>query len=412
MNRTLKSVWRWSIAAITVIASAFASAQADDGFVIKGNAKGIPDQQITLYTWMLGETPDLSVTAQVVDGKFELKGKVDNPPALMRIKFESPDFVLGDVIVLDNSHISVSLVATDTPPRRGNVSIDKFQGSASHDTYAQLDADIDRLFYSKLSELRIAYQSPALQKPRDQWSEDDHKKADEIQTQSKQTFDQMYRYLKQMASDNPNQLNGLLALYKLIFGHGPASFENDLEREMLFAGLSERLRTSQFGVRYNEYATEQAIKNLERERLAAEVGIGKPFKDFTQNDVDGNPVKVSDILKPGRYVFLDFWASWCRPCRAENPNVLKAYKKYHDKGFDVLAVSLDTDKDDWLDAIEEDGMPWIHVSDLKGWDNAASTSYGVKGIPMNFLLDENGIIVASGLREQALHDKLEELLGD
>ena len=204
-----------------------------------------------------------------------------------------------------------------------------------------------------------------------------------------------------------------MALYELLLGSGPDIFQSERERIALFSGLSEPLRKSQLGVRYNEFATQQATKNAERELLALEVAVGKPFKDFTQNDVNGNPIRASDLLSPGRYILLDFWASWCAPCRAEHPNLLKAYTKYHDKGFDVLAVSLDFDKESWLEAIDEDGTPWIHVSDLQGWKNEASTMYGVKvkGIPMNFLLDEEGTIAARGLRERALHDKLEELLG-
>ncbi len=402
-----------AIALIAVVAVVFVAAQPEEELVVQGRAEGIPDQQVTLYTWMLGENPDLSLTAQLVDGKFAFRGKIDNPPALMRIKFENPDFECADFIVADNSNMSLTLAIADASPRGSDVFIKEISGSASHDAYVRFSDELDKTFRSRITELNRGYEGIDFEKPREEWDPADVKRADRIAQEIDQVRVGQYRYLKKLAGDNPDRLVGLLALYELIFGNGPDIFESDQERVALFSDLSEPLRRSQFGVRYNEFATQQATQKAEREQLAAEVAVGKPFKDFTQNDVDGNPVRVSDLLSPGRYVLLDFWASWCAPCRAEHPNLLKAYTKYHDKGFDVLAISLDMERDSWLEAIEKDGTPWIHVSDLKGWDNKASKLYGVqaKGIPLNFLIDATGTIVASGLKDRDLHDKLEELLG-
>ncbi|MRG45714.1 redoxin domain-containing protein [Chitinophaga sp. SYP-B3965] len=136
--------------------------------------------------------------------------------------------------------------------------------------------------------------------------------------------------------------------------------------------------------------------------------IGEPMIDFTQPDVNGKPVKLSDFK--GKYVLLDFWASWCGPCRAENPNVLKAYNAYKDKNFTVVGVSLDDSGEKWHKAIEEDGMPWLQLSDLKGFRNEVAKEYGIQAIPSTFLLNPEGIIIAKDLRGQALHKKLQELL--
>lgn len=136
--------------------------------------------------------------------------------------------------------------------------------------------------------------------------------------------------------------------------------------------------------------------------------VGYPANSFTMNTPEGKPVKLTDYK--GRYVLIDFWASWCKPCRMENPNVVSAYNKYKDKGFTVLGVSMDSNKEAWMNAIKADNLTWQHVSDLKGWGNEAGILYGVKGIPQNFLLDKDGKIVAKDLRGPALDEKLAEII--
>jgi peroxiredoxin len=135
--------------------------------------------------------------------------------------------------------------------------------------------------------------------------------------------------------------------------------------------------------------------------------IGEPMLNFTQNNTDGVPVRFADYK--GKYVFVDFWASWCHPCRAENPNVLRAYNRYKDKNFTVIGVSLDDNGDKWKKAIKDDNMPWTQLSDLKGWRNELSTYYGIQGIPSSLLVDPQGRIIAKNLRGEALNRKLAEL---
>jgi peroxiredoxin len=169
----------------------------------------------------------------------------------------------------------------------------------------------------------------------------------------------------------------------------------------LFESLSEEARNSAEGKAF-------------RERIASveKTAVGKEAMDFTQNDTAGVPVKLSSFR--GKYVLLDFWASWCVPCRQENPNVVKAYDRYHPKGFEVLSVSLDKegDKDKWLKAIHEDKLTWTHVSDLQFWNNAVAKAYGIMAVPQNFLIDPQGKIVAKDLRGEALEKKLHELFPD
>ncbi|WP_343561790.1 TlpA disulfide reductase family protein [Sphingobacterium sp.] len=135
--------------------------------------------------------------------------------------------------------------------------------------------------------------------------------------------------------------------------------------------------------------------------------LGATMLDFTQNDPDGKPISFSSFK--GKYVLVDFWASWCGPCRAENPNVLKAYNKYKDDNFTVIGISLDDNAEKWKKAIKDDGMPWSQVSSLKGFENEVSTYYGIQGIPSSLLVDPNGKIIARNLRGASLQQKLNEI---
>jgi len=205
---------------------------------------------------------------------------------------------------------------------------------------------------------------------------------------------QQIELIKRIARENQNNLIPVPYIKDAMYGLGYEGLKEVLNPQAAYYNSAELANAKRLLAGYEKRAP------------------GKSFTELTMNDMEGNTVNLSQWIGKGNYVLVDFWASWCGPCRREMPNVIACYEKYNGKGFQIVGVSFDQKKDAWIQAVQQMGMRWPQMSDLKGWKCAASEAYGVSSIPSNVLVDPKGKIVAMDLNGAELPKKLKEIYGE
>ena len=312
-------------------------------------------------------------SVQLIDGQGIITGHIDMPEVYY-LKFKDTRNYISVFVEAGDIVIEVDMNNLDKPLISGSLTHEKFM--AFNDSVSIFDQQAS-LLGKQYGEANSNNDTVLMQQIEDQYMAVDGKKTE---------------YLIDYAIiNNDNVVSAFLVLNN--------SYKFELEDlEKVVSGFDPSIDSSAYVKSLQQY-----ISTLKKS------AIGQPYIDFALNNPAGNPVPLSSLLN-GNYVLVDFWASWCSPCRAENPNVVLAYQKFHDKGFDVVGVSFDKDHDKWVEAISADNLSWAHVSDLKYWNCAAGKLYGIQSIPQNILIDPDGIIIEKNLRGQDLQDKLAELL--
>lgn len=351
-------------------------------FTVEGTVKNSSSKMI--YLELNSSSRPLIVDSSVVssDGAYKLSAGADEEN-LYSLRTDQSPYPFA-IIINDANKINV---AADLSKLENAYTV---TGSAA----SQELRDFDKKYVEQNRKLDGFYKHYMLMtqtKPTDSFSQT---KIDSAKTSDSLQFEASSKDLKEFGKGMSEKTKSpALAQYILSF------FEPGSQRPFEFTRMEWRETVTKSAERFPD----NRIINEWKQTLRADEA-----PDFTMQDTGGKAVSLSSFK--GKYVLIDFWASWCKPCRYENPNVVAAYNQFRHKNFTVLGVSLDESKDAWLKAIETDGLTWTHVSDLKGWENAAAALYGVKSIPYNVLLDPKGNIVAEDVRGKELFTSLEKFL--
>ncbi len=354
---------------VLVVGIALFACSQQSGFKIEVNLEGADGKAI------LEERKDggwaAVDTADFVDGVAVLEGAVEAPGAYYLS-------VMGQraksLIFVENKNMSVT-------GKVDSINFATVTGSATHDEYAALSKEIKSIS----DEYMALYQES-----RAAGAAGDTAKAAALMEKVEELYESTNTIQENFVKEHPASYVTPVILSSIQHGKQPEQLDS------MINALDPKIQEVQIIV-----DMKAQVEKMKR------VAVGQIAPDFTQNDKDGNPVKFSDIYSKNELTLLDFWASWCGPCRRENPNVVAVFNEFNDKGFTVFGVSLDQDKEAWLKGVEDDGLTWTHVSDLEYWNNAAAKLYAVRSIPQSLLVDKTGKIVAKNKRGDELRETVQ-----
>ncbi len=364
-----------------LVALAFAcQEEKPENITFKGNADNIEDGT-SVYLSQLGEggQPQPVDTITVEKGNFEID--------LPEVEFETLnilriDGARGNIIFINENEPITATIYKDS------LRSSEIKGGDSNQLFNEYVSEIKKV-RSEMQKMVAEYQknNPNIRQ--------NPEIMQEIQEKQKELQEKNTDKFKEMVSAHPNSLVSVLILSDMI----NAKSLSTKEVQELYDGLSNEVKKTSIAKNVDESLTK-----------AGATAVGSKAPNFSAPTPEGNKLSLKEAM--GKVTIIDFWASWCKPCRIENPNVVKLYNKYHDKGLNILGVSLDKNgqKDKWLKAIEDDGLTWQHVSNLQYWRGPVAQMYNISSIPATFILDESGTIVAKDLRGDALEAKIAEML--
>ena len=351
----------------------------DNEFLISGTANGIENGK-KVFIEVQTETGTLTKdTAVVTDGKFELKG-ITEEIDLGFIRIENEQINLP--LILEEGKIEINIV-------KDSLHKSTLGGTPNNDKFQKFNTE-SRAISEKVAKFEKD-NGPEMQKAQ---MSNDTVTINKLLKEYKKFQNEMNDYSKKFIKENPDAYLSVLLLENFLM----RQYLTPEEIKSYFDGLNKEVKETKSG---------KKIKTTLDAMTA--IVIGKPAPNFSGPTPEGKTISLKETL--GKVTIIDFWASWCGPCRAENPSVVALYNEFHPQGLNIIGVSLDKDAKKWKEAIAKDGLVWPHVSNLKFWEDPIAKQYNVQSIPATFILDEKGNIVAKDLRGDALRAKVKELLG-
>ena len=351
---------------IVAASMTLAACNAQSGYKVTGTVEGMPDGKAIIAT-VNGSSLDTLAKADVKNGSFEFTGNVSEPTGAYIMVIGQRGAI---PFMLENANITVNA-------GQAGLTVTGSEGQKIYDQFMAINATAQQ----EAMKLQQEYQA----------ANGDQAKIQAIQEAYAKLMTDAQAKETELIKANPDSY---VSTFVIVSGMGQMEYEQLKERYNL---LGEKAKASAQGK-----AIAAQIAKLES------TAIGQTAPNFTITTPEGESISLYDIK--GKVKLIDFWASWCGPCRGENPHVVEIYKEYHPKGLEIFGVSLDNNKEAWVKAIADDGLVWKHGSDLKGWQSAPAQLYSVSGIPHTVLLDENNKIIAKNLRGDELKQKIAELL--